>query len=164
MASKKEGKKEARKATKAGREFKNRRAFYEYHVLEKVDAGVALVGSEVKSIRDGNINLSDSYARVEGGEVFLVNCHISDYKNAGAFGHEPLRKRKLLLHRAEIRKLEKRVELKGLTLVPLRLFFTERGLAKVELGICRGKQLHDKREALKTRDSDRDLRREISKY
>jgi SsrA-binding protein len=146
------------------REFKNRRAFHEYHVLEKVEAGIALVGSEVKSIREGNMNLSDSYARVEEGQVFLVNVHISEYKNAGAFGHEPLRRRKLLLHRAEIRKLERRVEEKGLTLVPLRVFFNARGIAKVELGICRGKQLHDKRAALKARDTEREIRREISKY
>jgi len=146
------------------KEFKNRRAFHEYHVLEKVEAGIALVGSEVKSIREGNLNLSDSYARVEEGQVFLVNVHISEYKNAGAFGHDPRRRRKLLLHRAEIRKLERRVEEKGLTLVPLRVFFNARGLAKVELGICRGKQLHDKRAALKARDTEREIRREISKY
>ena len=133
MAAKREAKQEGRKE----REFKNRRAFHEYHVLEKVDAGIVLVGSEVKSIREGDINLSDSYARVGDGEVFLVNFHISEYKNAGAFGHEPLRKRKLLLHRAEIRKLEKKVEMKGLTLVPLRLFFNARGIVKVELGVCR---------------------------
>jgi SsrA-binding protein len=146
------------------KEFKNRRAFHEYHVLEKVEAGIALVGSEVKSIREGNLNLSDSHARVEDGEVFLVNVHISEYKNAGAFGHDLKRKRKLLLHRAEIRKLERRVEEKGLTLVPLRVFFNARGIAKVELGVCRGKQLHDKRAALKARDTEREIRREISKY
>jgi len=146
------------------KEFKNRRALYEYHVLEKVEAGIALVGSEVKSIREGNLSLTDSYARVDGDEVYLLNCHIAEYKNAASFGHEPRRKRKLLLHRGEIRKLERRVEEKGCTLVPLRVFFNARGFAKVEIGICKGKQTHDKREAIKSRDVDREMRREISKY
>ena len=148
----------------AQKQFKNRRAFFEYHVLQKIECGIALVGSEVKSIRDGNINLADSYARIEEGELFLVNCHISEYKNAPAFGHEPRRKRKLLLHRRELCKLEKRVEGKGLTLIPLRLFFNQRGFAKVEIGLCRGKQLHDKRRALKDREGKREIEREMSKY
>lgn len=145
-------------------QFKNRRAFYEYHVLEKVECGIALMGSEIKSIRDGKIIMSDSYARIEDGEVFLVNCHISEYKNSAHFGHEPLRKRKLLLRRAEIRKLERKVELKGYTLVPLRVYFNKRGYAKVELGVCRGKQLHDKRQSLKSRDTEREVQREMSRY
>ncbi len=146
------------------REYKNRRALHEYHVLERLEAGLALKGSEVKSLRDGNMNLSDSYARVDGGEVFLVNCHISEYKSAAFFGHDPIRKRKLLLHRSEIRKLEKKVDEKGLTLIPLRVFFNERGFAKVELGVCRGKQAHDKREAIKNREMDREVRREAARY
>jgi SsrA-binding protein len=146
------------------REFKNRRAFHDFHVLEKVEAGIALVGSEVKSIRDGQVSLSDSFARVEDGEVFLYHLHIAEYKNAGSYGHEPLRRRKLLLRRREIHKLERRVEGKGLTLVPLRLYFSPRGFAKVEIGVCRGKQLHDKRKSIKERDLKRDLEREISKY
>jgi SsrA-binding protein len=149
---------------RAAREFRNRRALFQYYVLEKVEAGISLIGSEVKSIRDGNLNLADSYARIDGGEVFLLNCHISEYKNAGIFGHEPLRRRKLLLHRGEIRKLERRVEEKGCTLIPLRVFFNARGFAKVELGVCKGKQAHDKREAIKERETDREIRREISKY
>jgi len=144
------------------KEFKNRRASYEYHILEKAEAGIVLTGSEVKSIREGKLNLSDSYARVDGGEVFLVNCHISEYKNA-SFGHEPLRKRKLLLHRREIRKLEKATAEKGLTLVPLRLFFNDRGYAKVEIGVARGKQRHDKRQSMKERESEREIRGEMSK-
>jgi SsrA-binding protein len=146
----------------AFKEIRNRRAFYEYHVLEKVEAGLALIGSEVKSLRDGKVNLAESYARLEDGEVFLVNCHISEYKNAGNFGHEPLRKRKLLLKRQEIRKLARRVEAKGLTLVPLRLYFSPRGYAKVELGICRGKQLHDKRRAAREKEGEREIRREMA--
>jgi SsrA-binding protein len=154
----------AKDEKETGREFRNRRAFHEYHVLEKVDAGIVLRGSEIKSIRDGKLNLSDSYARVERGEVWLHNCHISEYKAAALFGHEPLRKRKLLLRRAEIRKLERRVDEKGLTVVPLRVFFNQRGFAKVELGVCRGKQEHDKRASLKARDADREIRRELERF
>lgn len=144
------------------REFRNRKAYHDYEILETLEAGISLLGSEVKSIREGNISLADSYARVEGGEVYLLNCHISEYKNAGPFGHEPRRRRKLLLHRAEIRRLEKRVEEKGWTLVPLRVYFNERGIAKVELAVCRGKRVYDKREALKRRDLEREIDREMS--
>ena len=147
----------------AQKDYRNRRAFYEYHIEEKVEAGMVLLGSEIKAIRDGKLNLSDSYARVDGGEVFLVNCHISEYKNA-SFGHEPLRKRKLLLHRKEIRKLQKRVAEKGLTLVPLRVFFNSRGYAKVEIGIGKGKQHRDKRQAMKDRDQKREIQRQMSQY
>lgn len=142
------------------REFKNRRAYHEFQVLETFEAGLALIGSEVKSIREGNVSLADSYAKIDRGEVYLVNCHIAEYKNAGAFGHEPRRQRKLLLHRSEIRKLERRVEEKGCTLVPLRVYFNERGIAKVELGVCKGKRLYDKREALKKREVEREIERE----
>jgi len=148
----------------ADTQIKNRRAFYEFHVLEKVECGIVLLGSEIKSIREGKMTLTDAFARIQEGEVFLIGSHISEYKNASHFGHEPKRKRKLLLHRAEIRKLQRRVDEKGLTLIPLRVFFNKRGFAKVDLGICRGKQRHDKRQALKSRDSEREVRREISKY
>ena len=121
------------------KEIRNRQAFYQYHVLEKVEAGIALIGSEVKSIRDGKVSFTDSYVRLEKGEAFLVGCHIAEYPNAKTFGHEPTRRRKLLLHRREIKKLEKKVELKGHTLVPLRIFFNKRGFAKVDVGICKGK-------------------------
>ncbi len=143
------------------REFRNRKAYHDYEILETVEAGIALLGSEVKSIREGNVSLADSYAKIDGGEVYLLNCHIAEYKNAGPFGHEPRRRRKLLLHRAEIRKLEKRVEEKGWTLVPLRVYFNERGIAKVELAVCRGKRLYDKRQALKRRDLEREIDREL---
>ncbi len=146
------------------KQFKNRRAFHEYHVLEKVECGIALMGSEIKSIREGKIIMSDGYARIDGGEVFLVNCHISEYKNSPHFGHDPLRKRKLLLRRAEIVKLERKVEVKGCTLVPLRLYFNKRGYAKLELGVCRGKQLHDKRQSMKSKDTEREIQREMSRY
>ncbi len=145
------------------KEFKNRKAFFEYEVLEKVEAGIALMGSEVKAIRDGKLNLSDSYARMDAGELYLVNCHISEYKSAATFGHEALRKRKLLLHRAEIKKIEMRIQEKGLTVLPIRVFFNERGLVKIELGIGRGKKHHDKRQATKTKEIDREIRREMSR-
>ena len=146
------------------KQFKNRQAYHQFHILEKIEAGIVLVGSEVKSIRDGKINFADSYARIEQGEIYLVGCHISEYKNAKNFGHEPTRRRKLLLRRQEIRKLLKKVEVKGLTLVPLRLYFNKRGFAKLEIGIGRGKQLHDKRKSLKERDVQRDVQREMSRY
>jgi len=146
------------------REFRNRRAYHEYHVLDKLEAGIALIGSEVKALREGNVSFQESYARLDGGEVWLIGCHISEYKNARMFGHEPTRRRKLLLRRQEIRKLEKAVEIKGQTLVPLKIYFNQRGLAKVQLGVCRGKQLHDKRQASRERETERDIRREMSKY
>jgi SsrA-binding protein len=145
------------------REFKNRRVVHQFHVLEAVEAGIVLMGSEVKSIRQGNLNLTDSYARLDDGEVYLVHCHISEYKDAGLFGHEPLRRRKLLLHRSEIQKLERRVKEKGCTLVPLRVFFSARGIVKVSLGVCKGKQTHDKRQDLKAREADREMRRAASR-
>lgn len=145
------------------KEIRNKKAFYQYHVLEKVEAGIALQGTEVKSIRDGKISLTESYARVDGTEVFLVGCHIPEYRPGSWTNHDPLRKRKLLLHRREIRKLRARVEEKGLTLVPLRLYFNKRGYAKVEIGVCRGKRLHDKRESMKARDAERDIRRQMAR-
>ena len=143
-------------------QLRNKRAFHEYHVLEKVEAGIALQGTEVKSIRDGKITLGESYVRVDGDEVFLVNCHIPEYKPGSWTNHDPTRKRKLLLHKREIAKLRVRVEEKGLTIVPLRLYFNARGYAKVEVGVCRGKQLHDKRQAMKARDAKRDMERQMS--
>jgi SsrA-binding protein len=142
------------------REYRNKKAFHDYEVLEKVEAGMVLMGSEVKSIRDGKLNLSDAYARLsEDGELWLHNCHIAEYRSAAGFGHEALRKRKLLLH-----KLERRVDQKGFTLIPLRVFFSERGFVKVEIGLCKGKQAHDKRQAVKERETEREIRREMTKF
>lgn len=152
------------KASSGPPQMRNRQAFYQYHVLEKVEAGMALMGSEVKSLRDGNASFTDSYVRLESGEAYLVGCHISEYPNAKEFGHEPRRRRKLLLHRRELRKLERRVEVKGLTLVPLRIYFNSRGIAKCEVGVCRGKQLHDKRKAAKDREGEREVQREMAEY
>ena len=142
------------------KEIRNKKAFYQYHVLEKVEAGIALAGTEVKSIREGNVTLAESYARLDGHEVFLVDCHIPEYRAGGWTNHDPRRKRKLLLHKREIVKLKVRVEEKGLTIVPLRLYFNARGYAKIELGVCRGKQRHDKRQAMKARDAEREISRE----
>lgn len=135
----------------------NRRARFEYEVLDRFEAGIALLGPEVKSLREGRANLGDSYAVVRGGEVFLYNLHISPYGPARE-KPDPLRVRKLLLHRAEIHRLAGRVQERGLTLVPMRLYFKD-GRVKVELALARGKRAHDKRETIRRRESDRELAR-----
>jgi SsrA-binding protein len=136
----------------------NRRARHEYHVLDTWEAGLVLTGTEVKSLREGRGNLQDAYARVDNGEVWLHNMHISPYEQGNRFNHDPLRPRKLLLHRNQIRKLIGQVEKSGLTLVPLDVHFT-RGRAKVNLALVRGKKLHDKREDLRKRDAEREMQR-----
>ncbi len=141
----------------------NRRARHEYHIEETVEAGIALLGSEVKALRDGKANLSDSYARIDHGEVWLQNAHISPYGPASQFGHEPRRNRKLLLHRAEIGRLQGKVKERGLTLVPLRLYFAK-GRAKVELALAKGKQRHDKRESIRAREVQREIERALSRH
>jgi SsrA-binding protein len=146
----------------AAREFRNKRATFQYVVLEKLEAGIALRGTEVKSIREGNINLAESYAKVLDGELFLVNCHIPEYKAGSWSNHDPLRRRKLLIHRRELDRLVGKVELKGLTIVPLRLYFNARGFAKLEIGVCKGKKLHDKRADMKRRDADLEIRRQMA--
>jgi SsrA-binding protein len=135
----------------------NRKARHDYHILETWEAGVALLGTEVKSIREGRVNLRDSYARVDNGEVWMQNVHISPYSHRGSAEHAELRQRKLLLHRDEIRKMLGRVAEKGLTLVPLELYF-KNGRVKVLLGLARGKQEHDKRETIRRREVDRETR------
>ncbi len=136
----------------------NKKARHEYHILQTWEAGMVLHGTEVKSLRNGKANLKDSYARVENGEVFLYNCHISPYEKTAYFNHESLRRRKLLLNRYEIRKLIGSVEEKGQTLVALKMYF-KNGKAKVELGLGKGKKLYDKRADIAKRDSDRDIER-----
>lgn len=135
----------------------NRKAFHDYHIVDTYEAGVVLLGTEVKSIREGNVNLRDSFARVEGGEVWIYNVHISPYSHRGSAAHEELRQRKLLLHRDEIRKMVGKVAEKGLTLVPLELYF-KNGRVKVQLALAKGKQEHDKRETLRRREVDRETR------
>jgi SsrA-binding protein len=124
---------------------------------------MVLLGSEVKSIREGRISLKESYGEVRNGEVFLVKCHVSPYEAANIFNHEPLRDRRLLLHRREIKRLSGKVQERGLTLVPTRVFVNDRGKIKVELALVRGKREYEKREALKKRDTDREIRAEIKK-
>lgn len=141
----------------------NRKARHDYHVLETWEAGVALLGTEVKSIREGRANLRDSYARVENGEVWMMNVHISPYSHRGYASHEELRQRKLLLHRDQIRKLVGRVVEKGLTLVPLEMYF-KGGRVKVLLALAKGKQAHDKRETIRRREVDRETRAAVKSH
>jgi SsrA-binding protein len=136
----------------------NRQARFNYFIDETFEAGLVLVGSEVKSLRDGKADLADSYAEVKNGELWLVNCHIAPYSGANQFNHEPMRPRKVLMHRREIDRLMGKVQEKGLTLVPLSLYF-KGGRAKVDLGLGKGKKAFDKRETIKRRESDRELRR-----
>jgi SsrA-binding protein len=135
----------------------NRKAFHDYHVLESWEAGVVLLGTEVKAIREGRINLRDSFARIDRGEVWLMNVHISPYSHTGYAHHDERRQRKLLMHQHEIRKLTGRVVEKGLTLVPLQMYF-KKGRVKVQLALVKGKQLHDKRETIRRRETDRETR------
>ena len=135
----------------------NRKAFHDYHILETFESGMVLVGTEVKSIREGRVNLRDSFARAENGEVFAYNIHIHPYSHRGYADHDPLRKRKLLLHAHEIRKLIGKTVERGMTLVPLRMYF-KNGKVKMALGLARGKQMHDKRETIKRREADRETR------
>ena len=144
------------------KEFRNKRAYFEYEILEKQEVGIELRGTEVKSIREGNVNLAESHARVVGDELFLVNCHIPEYKPGGWTNHDPRRQRKLLLHRRELDRLIGKIELKGLTIIPLRLYFNSRGFVKIEIGLARGKKLHDKRADMKRQDADREIRRQMA--
>lgn len=150
--------------TGAGERFKdvarNRRAFYEYQITDRVEAGLVLQGSEVKGLREGGATISDAYVQIREGEAWLIGAHISAYENAGYGGHDPLRTRKLLLHRREIERLASALAEKGLSLIPLRLYFSE-GRAKIELGLGRGKTLYDKRRTIADRDAKRDADRAI---
>ncbi|MFH1508209.1 MAG: SsrA-binding protein SmpB [Candidatus Omnitrophota bacterium] len=137
----------------------NRKAFRDYVVLETLECGIELKGGEVKSIRDGRMNLEDSFARIDKGEMSVYNIHISPYTQASYMNVEPTRVRKLLLHKRQIIRLMGKVTQKGLTLVPLKLYFNERGFAKIELGLCKGKKLFDKREDIKRREVDLTMRR-----
>ncbi|MBI4489553.1 MAG: SsrA-binding protein SmpB [Deltaproteobacteria bacterium] len=138
----------------------NRKARHDYFIEETYEAGLVLRGSEVKSLRDGKANLKDSYARILKGEAFLLNAHISPYPAANQFNHEPTRNRKLLLHKQEIRRLTGKVMERGLTLIPLKLYFKD-GRAKVELGLARGKKLYDKRETLRRKVAQREIERSL---
>jgi SsrA-binding protein len=139
----------------------NRKAYHDYHIEDRVEAGLVLTGTEIKSIRAGRVNLRDAYARVENAELWLVGAHIALYPGGNRYNHEPKRPRKLLLHRKEIAELSGAVLRKGQTIVPLKLYL-KKGIAKVELGVARGKKAYDKREVIAKRDAQRDMQRELS--
>ncbi|MEO8208082.1 MAG: SsrA-binding protein SmpB [Chloroflexota bacterium] len=140
----------------------NRRARHEFSIEDTVEAGIVLFGTEIKSIRAGKVNLTDAFARIDRGEAWLIGAHIAPWESASRFNHEAKRHRKLLLHRSEIDQLLGKTKAKGLTLVPLRLYLTGRGKAKLELGLGRGKQLHDKRRDIAERDARRQMARDVS--
>lgn len=138
----------------------NKKAYHDYHIIEKIEAGIELTGTEVKSLRAGHTHLKDSYARIKDGEIYLIKTHIPPYKFSGSHdNHEPERERRLLLHKKEILKLKKSVDTKGVTLIPLQLYFTSRGKIKVELGIAKGKRQYDKRIAIAEKDQRREMER-----
>jgi len=139
----------------------NRKAFHKYEVLERHVCGIALAGQEVKSLREGRASLDEAYARFRGGELWLLKMHVEEYHHRGHVKLEPARPRKLLMQRRELDAIAREMDLKGLTLVPLRLFWNERGIAKVEIGLVRGKKLHDKRETEKKRSAKRDMDRMV---
>ncbi|MDQ0285157.1 SsrA-binding protein [Desulfofundulus luciae] len=139
----------------------NRKARHDYHILETYEAGIALTGTEVKSLRAGRANLQDSFARIENAELFLYNMHISPYDQGNRFNHEPKRTRKLLMHKREIMRLLGKSREKGLALIPLKVYFNDRGKAKVELALARGKKVYDKREDMAARDAKREMERAL---
>lgn len=138
----------------------NRKAFHDYFIEETVEAGIILTGTEIKSIRNSRVNLKDSYARVDNGEVWLYQTHISPYEQGNRFNHDPLRPRKLLLHRTEINKLVGKIQLQGLTLIPIKIYL-KHGLAKVALAVCKGKKNYDKRQDVAERDAKREIERHL---
>ena len=141
----------------------NRKAFHDYHIVETIEAGIVLTGTEIKSVREGKVSLRDGYATVRAGEIWLISVHIAPYSHGNQDNHEPRRERKLLLHRREINRLVSKVNERGWTIVPLRMYL-RRNKAKVELALVRGKALHDKRDTIARRDADRDLRRAMKEY
>ncbi len=140
-------------------EIKNRSIFHEYFIDVKYEAGLVLLGTEVKSMREGKVSFNDSYCLIDKGEVLLKSLHIGEYSHGTANNHEPLRDRKLLLQKREIKKIATKLKEKGYTLVPLRIFFNEKNLAKIEIGLAKGKKMHDKRESIKQKDVEREMKR-----
>ncbi len=143
-------------------EINNRKAKYNYQIIDSIEAGIVLTGTEIKSLRGGKANIKDSYASVKNGEAFLINMHISTYENGNIFNHDETRTRKLLLHKNEILKLNDKVRIEGFTLIPLKVYL-KRGKAKVLIGICKGKKIYDKREDIKKRDIERSIRSKLKK-
>jgi SsrA-binding protein len=139
----------------------NRRALHDYEILENIEAGISLTGSEIKSVRAGKVSLQEAYARPDHGQIWLQGAHIAEYGPASYNGHDPRRSRRLLLHRAQIREIEREVEAKGLTLIPLRMYLNNRGIAKVQLAVARGRKQYDKRQVIAKRDADREMERAL---
>ena len=154
----------SRKDKDRGSAAVNKKAYRNYELVERFEAGMSLLGSEVKSLRAGQADLAGSYARIEGEQCWLVGASIAQYEQAGVRNHEPLRKRKLLLHKSEIRKVRTRLEQRGFTFVPLRIYFNDRGLAKIELALARGKRQYDKRKTIAERMQKRDIDRDMKRY
>jgi SsrA-binding protein len=140
-------------------ELSNRKAYYEYQIEAKYNAGLVLTGTEVKSLREGKASFMDSYCVFNDGELFVRSLHIAEYTHGSVYNHDPVRERKLLLEKRELRKLEGKIKEKGYTIVPLRIFFSEKGLVKMEIGLGKGKKVFDKRESIKSRETDRDIKR-----
>lgn len=162
MAKKQAGKKKQKTALAASQNrpiAENRKARHRFDVLETLECGIALAGSEVKSLRNGKVSLDEAFGRVRKGEFWLVDCDIPEYTQATIWNHQPKRPRKLLVHQRELRKFANKAHEKGFTLVPLKIYFNQRGIAKVLMGLCRGRKLHDKREAIKKAQVTRDLQR-----
>jgi SsrA-binding protein len=141
--------------------IENRRAKFDYQFLEQLTAGLVLRGTEIKSIREGKAGLSDSYCYFKNDELFVKNLHITEYSEASFYNHEPLRERKLLLSRQELNKLSKKIKDQGLTIIPVRLYITDKGFAKLTIALAKGKKLYDKRDAIKTRDVEREMNRKF---
>lgn len=141
-------------------EIKNRKARFNYQILDVIEAGIVLTGTEIKSLKQGKANIKDAYATYKNGEIFLINMHISSYDNGNRFNHDETRTRKLLLHKGEILKLRDKINIQGLTLVPLEVYLKQ-GLAKVSLGVAKGKKVYDKREDIKKRDIERSIRAKL---
>ncbi|MBV7532042.1 SsrA-binding protein [Chitinophaga sp. sic0106] len=142
-------------------ELKNRSAYFEYAIEDKYIAGIVLTGTEIKSIRLGRVSFNDAFCYFHKGELFVKSLHIAEYSHGTAANHDPLRERKLLLTKKELRKLENKIKEKGYTIIPLRIFINDKSLAKMEIGMGKGKKMHDKRESIKQRESDRELRRQF---
>lgn len=142
-------------------EIRNRQAYYDYFIDDKYDAGMVLTGTEVKSLRAGRASFNDSYCYFHRGEMWIKSLHIAEYSHGTSSNHDPLRERKLLLNKKELRKIESKIKEKGVTVVPLRIFFSDKGIAKIELGLGKGKKLYDKRETIKQRDNQREMKKFI---
>ena len=143
--------------------IRNKRASFDFHLLDKYVAGIQLTGTEIKSVKQGKASLSDSFCIFKSGELWIKNMHIAEYEKGTYFNHEPLRLRKLLLRKNELNKLQKKIKEKGLTIIPVSVFISERGFAKMEIALAKGKKVHDKRESIKAKDSKRELDREMKR-